>query len=60
MVASCSFEEAGLQLSTGSTDHPPIQRDIISVMEGGKDAFALRNQIYEQWKRGATDAEKEN
>ncbi len=60
MVASCSFEEAGLQLNTGSTDHPPIQRDIISVMEGGKDAFALRNQIYEQWKRGAADAEKEN
>jgi hypothetical protein len=59
MVASCSFEEAGLQLSTGSTDHPPIQRDIISVMEGGKDAFALRNRIYEQWQGGGADAERE-
>lgn len=60
MVASCSFEEAGLTLSTGSTDHPTIQRDIISVMEGGKDAFALRNRIYEQWKGGAVEAEREN
>jgi hypothetical protein len=59
MVASCSFKEDGLQLSIGSTDHPPIQRDIISVMEGGKDAFALRNRIYEQWKGGNVEAEKE-
>lgn len=60
MVASCSFEESGLSLRTGSTDHPTIQRDIISVMEGGKDAFALRNRIYEQWKDGAVEGEREN
>ena len=34
----------------GSTDKHDIQRDIISVMEGGDEAFQLRNQIYEQWR----------
>ena len=32
---------------------------IVSVMEGGKDAFALRNRIYEQWQGGGADTEKE-
>ena len=50
MVAACRYGEDNLELIEGSTDHPPIQRAIISVMEGGDEAFRLRNQIYEQWK----------
>lgn len=50
MVAACRYGENNLELIEGSTDHPPIQQSIISVMEGGDEAFRLRNQIYEQWK----------
>jgi chromosome segregation protein len=49
MVGSCTYGAVGLELRQGSTDHPPIQNDIIAVMEGGDEAFRLRNRIYQQW-----------
>lgn len=49
MVGSCRYGQDGLELRQGSTDHPPIQNDIIAVMEGGDEAFRLRNRIYQQW-----------
>lgn len=49
MVGSCRYGQVGLELRQGSTDHPPIQSDIIAVMEGGDEAFRLRNRIYQQW-----------
>ena len=49
MVASCAYGPHGMELKEGSTDQQRIQADIISVMEGGDEAFRLRNQIYQQW-----------
>lgn len=49
MVGACEFENRTLALVAGSTDAPAIQDKIISVMEGGRDAFARRQLIYQQW-----------
>ncbi len=54
MVAACAYasegDKSGMTVREGSTDKHDIQQAIISVMEGGDEAFRLRNQIYEQWR----------
>ncbi len=54
MVAACAYvadgDKSGMTVQEGSTDKHDIQQAIISVMEGGDEAFRLRNQIYEQWR----------
>ena len=54
MVAACAYaadgDKPGMTVREGSTDKHAIQQNIISVMEGGDEAFQLRNQIYEQWR----------
>ena len=54
MVAACAYTANGdkfsMKVQEGSTDKHDIQQAIISVMEGGDEAFRLRNQIYEQWR----------
>ena len=34
----------------GSIDNHNIQQKIINIMEGGKDAFNKRREIYNLWK----------
>jgi len=37
------------KIITGGIDNSKIQNKIISIMEGGRAAFALRNKIYTTW-----------
>lgn len=50
-VLSCSFEDTNkIDIESGSIDTPQIQASIVGIMEGGKDAFNRRKDIYNIWK----------
>jgi hypothetical protein len=38
-------------VKVGSIDDPEIQKAIVSIMEGGHEAFARRKEIYQLWKQ---------
>jgi len=48
-IFRCEFSPNAIQLLSGSIDSPEIQQEVVRVMEGGKDAFRKRKQIYEAW-----------
>ena len=48
-VHSCSSEDNSLSLISGGIDDPDIQKKIIDIMEGGRDAFTKRREIYSSW-----------
>lgn len=49
-IIVCSFENSDkIALNEGSIDTTSIQHDIIRIMEGGKDAFDKRKNIYTIW-----------
>lgn len=54
MVHCCSAtEETGIthiNIKSGSLDDATIRDQIITVMEGGHDAFERRKEIYKLWK----------
>jgi chromosome segregation protein len=50
-VGACSFAAGAGALDTGSIDEPEIQKAIVSIMEGGREAFARRKEIYQLWKQ---------
>ncbi len=50
-VGACSFADESATIQIGSIDEPGIQKAIVSIMEGGKDAFDLRKEIYQLWKQ---------
>jgi ABC-type cobalamin/Fe3+-siderophores transport system ATPase subunit len=50
MLIACEcVGEKEIRLETGSIDCPTIQDKIISIMEGGKEAFNIRKNIYKIW-----------
>ena len=49
-VIVCHYEKDKIRKETGSIDKTNIQDAIIDIMEGGKEAFDNRKQIYELWK----------
>ncbi len=49
-VIRCSFSDGTIEMKAGSIDCKEIQKEIIKVMEGGKEAFDKRKGIYELWK----------
>lgn len=50
-ILSCSFEDsAAITLNAGTIDTPSIQKSIVDIMEGGKEAFNKRKYIYDIWK----------
>ena len=49
-ILGCSFETDKITLQSGSIDKKDQQALIVSVMEGGKDAFERRKEIYQTWK----------
>ncbi len=50
-IIACDFEDENkIILESGSIDNKTSQKKIVGIMEGGADAFARRNQIYENWK----------
>jgi DNA repair exonuclease SbcCD ATPase subunit len=50
-VAACSFAAETADIHIGSIDEPAIQQAIVSIMEGGHEAFARRKEIYQLWKQ---------
>lgn len=50
-VGACSFAGGSGDIQVGSIDEPEIQKAIVSIMEGGHEAFARRKEIYQLWKQ---------
>ncbi|MCU0287152.1 MAG: AAA family ATPase [Acidobacteria bacterium] len=49
-IHSCRFADEIITVKSGSIDSSIIQQEIVNIMEGGKDAFEKRKEIYEIWK----------
>ncbi len=50
-VCACSFAGGYGDIAVGSIDDPGIQQAIVSIMEGGQEAFSRRKEIYQLWKQ---------
>jgi len=50
-VGACAFAGRSADIQVGSIDEPGIQKAIVSIMEGGHEAFARRKEIYQLWKQ---------
>ncbi|MEK7762712.1 MAG: TrlF family AAA-like ATPase [Nitrospirota bacterium] len=50
-VGACAFAGGNAVIQVGSIDEPGIQKAIVSIMEGGHEAFARRKEIYQLWKQ---------
>ncbi|MCK9528166.1 MAG: AAA family ATPase [Syntrophales bacterium] len=50
-VGACTFVSGAGAVEVGSIDQPEIQKAIVSIMEGGHEAFARRKEIYKLWKQ---------
>jgi predicted ATPase len=50
-IVACSCLEDKIQIQYGSIDAPDMQQKIIDIMEGGQEAFRLREGRYNIWKR---------
>ena len=49
-IIACAYSDETIKLDTGSIDAPYMQEKIVTIMEGGEEAFNLRKRIYEIWK----------
>ena len=49
-IHACSFMDDTIAVQTGSIDDPHQQKTIVDIMEGGKEAFNRRKEIYQIWK----------
>jgi len=49
-VIACEYKDDHIALVTGSIDCADVQQRIVSIMEGGTEAFEKRKQVYEAWK----------
>lgn len=49
-IHSCRYEDGKISIHAGSIDSPVLQKEIVDIMEGGKDAFSKRKEIYGIWK----------
>jgi predicted ATPase len=49
-VVACEYKDDHIALVTGSIDSADVQQRIVSIMEGGAEAFEKRRQVYEAWK----------
>lgn len=50
-VIACEYQDDHISLVTGSIDCAEVQQRIVSIMEGGAEAFEKRKQVYEAWKQ---------
>lgn len=50
-IVRCRYAPDGIHVAQGALDDRSIQEEIVSVMEGGRDAFERRQRIYETWKQ---------
>ena len=49
-IFSCSYEDEQIAIADGNIDCPKTQNKIVDIMEGGKEAFNRRKEIYQIWK----------
>lgn len=49
-VIACEYQDDQIELVSGSIDCAEVQQRIVSIMEGGAEAFEKRKQVYEAWK----------
>lgn len=48
-VCACEYSDGKIQAASGGVDAPLVQQHIISVMEGGREAFEQRREVYGSW-----------
>jgi predicted ATPase len=48
-VVSCRYDSNIIETNLGSIDDETIRKEIVNIMEGGKEAFNNRKRIYELW-----------
>lgn len=49
-IHSCSFTDDSISIQSGGIDDPAQQKTIVEIMEGGREAFNRRKEIYQIWK----------
>ncbi len=49
-VHACSFTDDNVSVQSGSVDTSDTQSTIVNIMEGGREAFNRRKEIYQIWK----------
>ncbi|WOI56082.1 TrlF family AAA-like ATPase [Palleronia sp. LCG004] len=52
-ITTCSATDEEISVSTGNIDDKACQTSVISIMEGGPEAFDRRKTIYQIWKADA-------
>ena len=50
-ILACAYGDDAIKTKVGSIDEPELQEEIVSIMEGGSEAFQRRKEIYQIWKR---------
>src|SRR3989338_4222165 len=50
-IISCHYENKKISAFVGSIDDISIRKHIVTIMEGGNEAFEKRKMIYELWKQ---------
>lgn len=50
-ITSCRYENKKISAFVGSIDDISIRKHIVTIMEGGDEAFEKRKMIYELWKQ---------
>jgi len=48
-ILSCKYSEAKIEVHSGTIDNYDTQKQIVTIMEGGEEAFKRRKNIYELW-----------
>nr|VFK47507.1 MAG: hypothetical protein BECKTC1821D_GA0114238_10486 [Candidatus Kentron sp. TC] len=48
-IIACAWSDDRIHLESGPIDQPELQRRIVDIMEGGKEAFRRRQRRYENW-----------
>ena len=49
-VLACQYQDEKVAVQCGSIDARSVQNAIIDIMEGGRDAFNRRREVYNLWK----------
>jgi len=48
-ILSCKYSESKIEVHDGTIDNYATQKQIVTIMEGGEEAFNRRKNIYELW-----------
>lgn len=48
-IVSCRYLESRIDVSAGTIDNADTQKEIVTIMEGGEEAFNRRKNIYSIW-----------